>query len=383
MAIFTSNDGKFEITALSFSPRGVVWGESTSWSVTIKNLTGEKITKLAMRTHVRYKSTSDRTIASVIQWWLKGTDPSNIYATVSWAKNAEMTFSGTSTYDMRTGYPAQSYASRCLPAYSGYGLEFTLFWSEENTSIFPSLYGDNNEYLGILDQHYNPAIEDFDVERVTDDGINVKTTVKLSQADGLTDDQKARMTVSLVDGSGAAVTINATKDEMLTGITDSLTAITQTFSNSSNHTLTLVFGDEFEQKSRVVTIARAFANVHLSGDPDGGVCFGGFCDPNKPGQFECRYPMHAVGGIANFQTGVTDQASHDNGTEETITFATPFAAAPMVVAVADVTQSGSSFGGCFVAVKNVTAEGFTLRYANTSGSTRKFAVRWMAYGASC
>ncbi len=381
MAIFTSTDGKFEITALSFSPRGVVWGESTSWSMTIKNLTGQKITKLAIYTRIHYTKTSGSSTSTAMQWWFTGSG--SIYVTVNWAKNAEMTFSGTTAYSPRDGDSVAPFTSRCLPvkALSGSGLECVLRWSEDkDASFFSNLFGTNNEYFGILDQHYNPAIEDFDVERVTDDSINVKTTAKLTQAAGLTDDQKARMTVSLVDGSGVAVMLNATKDEMLTGITDSLTAITQTFSNSSNHTLTLIFGDEFEQKSRIVTIARAFANVHLSGDPAGGVTFGGFCDPNNPGQFECRYPMHARGGIANFQTGVTDQASHDNGTEETITFETAFAEAPMVVAVADVTQSGSSFGGCFVAVKNVTSSGFTLRYANTSGSTRKFAVRWMAYG---
>ena len=306
MALFTSTDGKFEVTALSFSPHAVVWDESTNWSITLKNLTGKKITKLNMHTYVMYRTTSGPGRASKMQWWVH--DPDNvedISVTVNWANNAEMTFSGTSVYSLNRGSPVKPFTTRCVPTYEDEGLKLYIGWNDNDIdSLFENLYGDNNEYFGILDQHYNPTIEAFDIERVSDEAEEVKTTIKLGLADGLTDDQKARMLFTLTDGSGNAVTLNATQAELLAGITDSLTAVAQTFARANNHKFMLTFGDAFESQSAPDTIARSFANVHLSGNAEGGMCVGGFCDPANPGRFECYYPAYFYGGIA--QGGVKD-----------------------------------------------------------------------------
>lgn len=305
MAIFTSDDGNFEITALSFNPKGIVWGESTTWSITFKNLTGGKISKIAAWTYINYIGSVAGKVQHTPGQNLIGDAMSSetiSYVSVNWAKNAEMTFGGTITFSSPLAVnPPAAFTSRCMPARTGSGSSsYGLYICLDNGNVqssFTNIYGENHEHFGILDQHYYPVIENFEVERTSDEAEDVKSTIKLALADGLGDEQKARMLTRLADGNGNTVPLYPTQAEMLAGITDSLTAITQTFSKASNYKLILTFGDEYESKSWPVTIPRSFANVHLSGNADGGVCFGGFCKPEKPATFECYYPAVFYDGI--------------------------------------------------------------------------------------
>jgi hypothetical protein len=79
---------------------------------------------------------------------------------------------------------------------------------------------------------------------------------------------------------------------MLTGITDSTSAITTTFSNGSDWSFLLVVSNGYETRSATANIPRAFANVHMSGCRTGGVAFGKFsgATENNP-LFECAYPI--------------------------------------------------------------------------------------------
>ena len=65
-----------------------------------------------------------------------------------------------------------------------------------------------------------------------------------------------------------------------------------TFIPGVNYTLTFTIGDAYDQLVFSLLIARAFANVHLSGESTGGVAFGKFCS-SAPGNplFECGYPI--------------------------------------------------------------------------------------------
>lgn len=136
-----------------------------------------------------------------------------------------------------------------------------------------------------------------------------------------------------------------------------------------------------ESISTQVYVSEIFTNVHLAKYSTGGVRFGGYSTAtlNNP-KFESNFPAYFYNGIVNIQCGKTTHTSHANGTQETVTFNTAYSTEPQVICAIDASGSGAAFGGCFVAVKNVTTSGFTLRYANTSGATRTFAVRWLAYG---
>lgn len=166
-----------------------------------------------------------------------------------------------------------------------------------------------------VDKIYSPTISAFALERTEDEAETVKTTLKLSLADGLTETQKARMIPKLVDGNGNEVTLHATLDQLLTGIEETgneaaeSRIIQDTYSKEADHYFTLTFGDEYESTSASADIDRSFANVHLSGNSDGGVTFGGFCDRNNPGRFECYYPAYFYGGI--MQGGVKDYSTDE------------------------------------------------------------------------
>ena len=311
MALFTFDDGMYEITALSIAPKGVMYGEKVNWSMTIKNLTGKNLTKIVLGFHVYYK-----TAQGSARWsnyvYLKG--GSSTWETVSWANNTEMTFSGSNAlfvYPLNWDeYEPVAFTTRCMPIYRA---DISVMTNYPNYAYDDSANICKNEdysYFGIIDKHYNPTIDTFDIERVSDEADDVKTSIKLSLADNLTDDQKARMLFSLADSSGTAVTLNATQAELLTGIADSLTAITQTFGKENNYTLTLSFGDNWESTSASIEIPRSFANLHLSGCSTGGACFGGFCKSTEGNpMLECYYPAYFYGGI--MQGGVKDYSTDE------------------------------------------------------------------------
>ncbi len=316
MALFTSANGKFEIVSLSFTPNRVTIGGSlstrsetqkTTYSIGIKNCSGQKITKLAMSMGVGWINADGEE---------DGSSPQDVYGSISeeyresisWANNANKVFTGTWNLEYDESYTsAPAFAAHALqPYYSTlYGsnrlLHILISANDSISDRFDDISGTNQTNLAVLDRFYSPSIITFAAERVlNDEDPNIKTSVKLSLADGLTNVQKARMKWT-VYGNGTSIPYNTsvTLAELLTGITNSTTFITQQFDKDSNHRLTLTFGDEYEMvTSPTIIVPRGFANVHLSGNADGGVCFGGFCDSDNPGRFECYYPAYFYGGIA-------------------------------------------------------------------------------------
>ena len=73
------------------------------------------------------------------------------------------------------------------------------------------------------------------------------------------------------------------------------------FNTAYNYTITFTIGDAYETAVFVVLIARAFANMHLSGLSTGGVAFGRFSSAtlNNP-KLESDYPAYLYGGIRDF-----------------------------------------------------------------------------------
>ena len=101
-----------------------------------------------------------------------------------------------------------------------------------------------------------------------------------------------------------AIDLSDRLSDMLFGVNNSASLISETFSNGVGWNFLLVFGDEYEQVTASLGIARAFANLHLSGYPTGGACFGGFCTSTQDNpKLESHFPAHLYGGIAKIGKG--------------------------------------------------------------------------------
>ena len=150
----------------------------------------------------------------------------------------------------------------------------------------------------VLDRLCLPAIETFEVERATstgtpsDDGVYLLTDLKLSCADTTGLSLKLHYAQDgTADTSSPYIDLTSSIPDLLTGVTDSVSLITQTFTNGSDFNFLLVFGDDYESASVKRSIFKDFANFHLSGCSTGGVCVGGFSTSTEGNpKFECKYP---------------------------------------------------------------------------------------------
>lgn len=326
----------------------------------------------AVSTRVR-NTTSSAIGSAYLIFTIDGT--SQTVTRASFSVGAKQTVTVTANFD-GAGHPAAW--TQAMQSRRASGLYVAASDNGRTTSASRAV-----ESFEILDARYAPRIETFIVERTADEAETVKATIKLSHA-ALTNAQRERLTcaLSVFDGTQyRELTLNRAPEELVAGVQDDTSVITATFAKDADHTLTLIYGDTAEAVRQVDTLEHSFANLHLSGASTGGACFGGFCGATEGSpKLESHYPLYVYGDIMNIQAGTTAAASHANGTNEDVMFDREFADLPQVVCAIDASASGAAFGGCFAAVKNVTTTGFTLRYANTSGETRSFAVRWLAYG---
>ena len=165
-----------------------------------------------------------------------------------------------------------------------------------------------------------PAIAEFRLQRAisgaaNNEGESLISTVRLDMADAA---EASNMTLALLYEQGAAVNqaseiidLTAHIPDLLSGVTDSATLIESLFPNSSDWNFKLVFGDAYEESAAYASIARAFANVHMSGKSTGGVCLGGFSTSEEGNpKLESYYKAHMYGGIS----GVTDYSEGEQQT---------------------------------------------------------------------
>lgn len=109
---------------------------------------------------------------------------------------------------------------------------------------------------------------------------------------------------SQISANVQAIDLSDKLSDMLFGVNNSASLISETFSNGVGWNFLLVFGDEYEQVTASLGIARAFANLHLSGYSTGGACFGGFCTSTQDNpKLESYFPAHLYGGIAKIGKG--------------------------------------------------------------------------------
>ena len=308
MALPTFDEGFFQVTALSFSPSVVAVGETATMSITIKNVSGKSITKCYVDQDGRYPSTNSQYGGAFPTQFLYGGGGSSGWdlKTISWANNVSHTF--TATVSFKEGYYHLDTSNYVLdPTQTYIAISVVTNATFSGGGNYDNLYiRADGSYLRILSARDNPKVT-LDIERTpNDEAIAVKTTAKLTSdvassvltAHGYSIKLYATNAHNPALPTDSVIAFNATIANLITGITDSTTAITATFSNGTDWYFLLTISNGYEMTSAYSSIPRAFANVHLAGATTGGVAFGKFSAASEGNPlFECEFPALFNGGI--------------------------------------------------------------------------------------
>lgn len=341
MAIFASSEKQFEITALSFAPNSITFNEETSYSITVKNLTGRKITQMRAVMHLSFRDVNGKpTFGNAVDVY-SGTLEAG-FKSISWAAGKTYTFTGKFK---APGTPSKD--DRRIPTVLGSEIGFgsssnevfglSLFFTAEeifstgrNTDYFTNLRGENDEYLKVYDARYVPTISAFSAVRSkgsveNDEGENVLSTIKLALQDSAHYERLSlclRYRDKAIGGAYTELDISdlmkpALENEIIVPIERAIDAASKEYlvlGKDSDWDMQLLYGDDFEMATSPVkepfVLPRAFANVHLSGSRYGGVCFGSFSratpETDKNGLFQCYYPTE-------FDKGIRGGLTYDEG----------------------------------------------------------------------
>lgn len=331
MAFPIFNYGDFEITALTFGSKIIAPGDTVAFSISIKNVSGIKITKCSIGLSLRYAVDTDvegsggTTIGTGFYGYIFGSDEN--YGTISWVNNGVQTFAGSMSFAPEEYLPVNMSNYILTSDYDSISLRIETssdLDAGRNYDSVPDLKGDNGEYITMLSKRDNPKVK-LAVERTPDDeSIAVLTSASLTSDTGLDALVAHGYTVSLFASSehdpatpsDNPVTLNATMAELYAGIPESTTAISQTFSNGSDFAFLLQVTNGYETANAHADISRAFANLHLSGKSTGGACFGGFCTSTEGNpKLETYYPIYAYAGIAVGGGGAYSTDEVDTGSK--------------------------------------------------------------------
>lgn len=166
--------------------------------------------------------------------------------------------------------PSNIMFERCTPAYGGYES------NDEGTSVRGSFK------IRISSESTINDITTAEVNIANDNGFN--KTQHLSH----------EVLTAALSGSG----YSETEPSLFESIT---------FDTRYNYTLNFMIGDEYDTYTFSPLVARAFANMHLSGCKKGGVAFGRFsASTDTTPMFECDYPASFYGGISVADGGVEE-----------------------------------------------------------------------------
>lgn len=177
------------------------------------------------------------------------------------------------------------------------------------------LYGtrkDIQRSATLLDARYMPDIKAFDAERSVgsepdDEGENLIAEIRLSAGAKAKPD---RLSLKLrykdaQDDNAAWNTLSLSSSLKNQALNDAVfSTITETFQKNTDWTVELIFGDSHESKTKSITVPKSFANVHLSGAANGGVCFGAYSQSTDENPlFQCYYPAEfecGIRGVTNY-----------------------------------------------------------------------------------
>ena len=240
-----------------------------------------------------------------------------------------------------------------------------------------------------------------------DEGTIVFGNISISLPDGLTSSAITSSSIRIEPSTGNATTYTSRLSSKLSTILSSsgyseinTSTGTVTISASSallngytfetkySYKITFSVGDSYNTYQTSVDIGRSFANVHMSGAANGGICFGGFStstDDNP--KFECYYPAYFYKGVQGFAQGGVETAvtvSGNNYVDVAVTFTEAYASdvVPMVlVGFGKDTATSDQYVGrisAYVVNDSVTNKGFTARICSQTSNSYAIRLRWLA-----
>ena len=282
----------FSVTSCTFS-RSIVAPEDTiDITLTIKNTSGNKITKAGLClcfTNADMGYSGDG-------WWAPVVQPET---SCSWANSASKTLTWSITPDtiLSQLMYASSYerlktrlaALRTLPF--RLEIEGTASDGSYSTLIY-TLSG-----VQYIDKYYNPQIT-LDAWRYpNDEATALAATMRVELADG---NNASGFTATMYYAQDAKATqassvfsMNVDRDVLFgVGYSANTSVLPGTFANGSVYSFLLVVSDGIETASAMCVVDRAFANLHLAGLSTGGVAIGKFSAATYGNPlFECAFPI--------------------------------------------------------------------------------------------
>ena len=282
----------FSVTSCKVS-RSIVAPEDTiDITLTIKNTSGNKITKAGLClcfTNADMGYSGDG-------WWAPVVQPET---SCSWANSASKTLTWSITPDTILSQPlyASSYerlktrlaALRTLP------FRLEIEGMESDGSYAMLIYTISG--VQYIDKYYNPQIT-LDAWRYpNDEATALAATMRVELADG---NNASGFTATMYYARDARATqessvfsVNVDRDVLFgVGYSANTSVLPGTFANGSVYSFLLVVTDGIETASAMCVVDRAFANLHLSGQPTGGVAIGKFSAATYGNPlFECAFPI--------------------------------------------------------------------------------------------
>ena len=187
-------------------------------------------------------------------------------------------------------------------------LNFTL-WSQANCDgNGDETMNPNLQAISYLTYRISPAAKSVDFERYSlsgstyvknDEGTKVLGKLAISLAEGRTVSDITVAKVVVTDDAGTSQTLTLSSSVLTAALSASGYVETSpslfssiTFNTGRNYTLTFTIGDAYDKAVFSVLVARAFANLHLSGLATGGVAIGKFSAATQGNPlFECAFPI--------------------------------------------------------------------------------------------
>lgn len=395
-----------ELSMVSFSASSsrVIPGQEITVTCKLKNISGNSIRYWAVGIGVDGRTFGD-TEGSFRQDFVYVAGGRVTQDSISWAAGKTKTFVWTVTIPGTASELFSEYSKRAVPLV----IAFTTAYNQNY--LASDTYVTNLDTVAVLDKFYTPKIDNFELIRATDgleddEGANVLTTIKLSQADGASESAvwnpvcMLHYTPVVPDSEVTQINLTGNIPVLLKGVTKSTTIIQGEISPSNEYQFVLTFEDKYERFIFSFNLSDAFANFALS-EYGEGFSFGGF-PKSKPGNpmGESHYPGHFYAGFKTFgggefctqsqtalgiQSGALENVGGQAGgtcSDHDVTFPTPFAAGtiPVVVVSFRTSSSAPTFGNCTCSVHSKTNTGFTIRFFNGDTSDRSPGFDWIAVG---
>ena len=276
-----------KVSDFSISPTTIAPGDDVSIRLTVKAEKGD-------------------TIKQGIYVWMSIPDYGEV--AVLQDESTKLTAGKSKTIAMITKIDFGDYVPERGKVATGFGVQLGLYGTRKDIS----------RSVTLLDARYTPDIKVFDAERSVgsepdDEGENLITEIRLSAgAKAKTDRLSLKLRYKdAQDDAAAWKTVNLSSSLKNQALSSTVfTAIAETLQKNTDWAVELIFGDGYESNTKSITVPKSFANVHLSGAANGGVCFGAYSQSTDENPlFQCYYPAEFEGGIR----GVTNYHLNEPG----------------------------------------------------------------------